>query len=215
MTTDASGAVNYDAIVKQGHSKGVVVHTKNFATKEKFFDADELQRPTEEEEEETAKKTADLIQAKLNKKASESNPAAKAAPEKAKYIRYTPANQTGAFNSGASHRIIRMVEAPKDPLEPAKFKNVKTHGVPGSPPVPVLHSPPRNLSKEERDAWKIPPCISNWKNPKGYMISLDKRIATDGRGLQDNNINDNFAKFSEGKQKVEPDTLTPSSVVHR
>lgn len=91
-----------------------------------------------------------------------------------------------------------MVEAPKDPLEPPKFKNTKSHGVPGSPPVPVLHSPPRNLSKEERDAWKIPPCISNWKNAKGFMISLDKRVATDGRGLQDNNINDSFAKFSEG-----------------
>ena len=31
----------------------------------------------------------------------------------------------------------------------------------------------------------IPPCISNWKNNKGYTIPLDKRLAADGRGLQD------------------------------
>jgi SNW domain-containing protein 1 len=43
----------------------------------------------------------------------------------------------------------------------------------------------------------IPPCISNWKNNKGFTIPLDKRLAADGRGLQDIHINDNFAKFSE------------------
>jgi SNW domain-containing protein 1 len=31
----------------------------------------------------------------------------------------------------------------------------------------------------------IPPCISNWKNNKGFTIPLDKRLAADGRGLQD------------------------------
>ena len=46
-------------------------------------------------------------------------------------------------------------------------------------------------------AWKIPPCISNWKNTKGYTIPLDKRLAADGRGLQEVTINDNFAKFAE------------------
>ena len=30
--------------------------------------------------------------------------------------------------------------------------------------------------------WKIPPCVSNWKNAKGYTIPLDKRLAADGRG---------------------------------
>ncbi len=41
------------------------------------------------------------------------------------YIKYTPAQQGPAFNSGESNRIIRMVEMPKDPLEPPKFKNKK------------------------------------------------------------------------------------------
>ncbi|KAI3685400.1 hypothetical protein L6452_34642 [Arctium lappa] len=44
---------------------------------------------------------------------------------------------------------------------------------------------------------EIPPCISNWKNLKGYTIPLDKHLAADGRGLQEVQINDNFAKLSE------------------
>jgi SNW domain-containing protein 1 len=39
--------------------------------------------------------------------------------------------------------------------------------------------------------------VSNWKNPKGYTVPLDKRLAADGRGLQDVVINDKFAQFSE------------------
>jgi len=38
----------------------------------------------------------------------------------------------------------------------------------------------------DQQAWKIPPCISNWKNVGGYTIPLDKRLAADGRGLQVN-----------------------------
>jgi SNW domain-containing protein 1 len=38
------------------------------------------------------------------------------------YIRYTPSQQAGNFNSGAQQRIIRMVEAQQDPMEPPKFK---------------------------------------------------------------------------------------------
>ena len=67
----------------------------------------------------------------------------------------------------------------------------------GSPPVPVMHSPPRAVSAKEQQDWKIPPCISNWKNAKGYTIPLDKRLAADGRGLQETAINDGFAKFTE------------------
>jgi SNW domain-containing protein 1 len=36
-----------------------------------------------------------------------------------------------------------------------------------------------------------------WKNSKGFTIPLDKRVAADGRGLQDIQINDKFAQFSE------------------
>ena len=53
------------------------------------------------------------------------------------------------------------------------------------------------VSVQDQADWKIPPCISNWKNAKGYTIPLDKRLAADGRGLQQIHINENFAKLAE------------------
>lgn len=84
-----------------------------------------------------------------------------------------------------------------DPMEPPKHKHKKVPRGPGSPPPPVLHSPPRKLTVADQQAWKIPPCISNWKNARGYTIPLDKRLAADGRGLQEVTINNKFATFSE------------------
>ena len=82
-------------------------------------------------------------------------------------------------------------------MEPPKHLLQKALRGPGSPPVPVLHSPPRKLTVEDRQSWKIPPCISNWKNARGYTIPLDKRLAADGRGLQEVTINNKFAMLSE------------------
>jgi hypothetical protein len=90
-----------------------------------------------------------------------------------------------------------MVEAQVDPMEPPKHKHKKVPRGSGSPPVPVLHSPPRKLTVEDQQAWKIPPCVSNWKNARGYTIPLDKRLAADGRGLQETTINNKFATLSE------------------
>ena len=90
-----------------------------------------------------------------------------------------------------------MVEAPVDPMEPPKFKHKRVPRGPPSPPAPVMHSPPRKITVKDQNDWKIPPCISNWKNIKGYTIPLDKRLAADGRGLQEVQISDNFAKLSE------------------
>ncbi|KAI3864907.1 hypothetical protein MKW92_048023 [Papaver armeniacum] len=60
-----------------------------------------------------------------------------------------------------------------------------------------MQSPPRPLTVKDYQDFKIPPCISNWKSPKGYTIPLDKRLAADGRGLQEIKFNDNFAKLAE------------------
>jgi SNW domain-containing protein 1 len=90
-----------------------------------------------------------------------------------------------------------MVEAQVDPLEPPKHKHTKAPRGPPSPPVPVLHSPPRKLTVADQQAWKIPPCVSNWKNARGFIIPLDKRIAADGRNLQEVTINNKFATMAE------------------
>lgn len=111
-----------------------------------------------------------------------------------KFIKYTPTQTQG--RSGTS-RIIRMVELPIDPFEPPKQGFKRLPPKPPSPPPPVMHSPPRKITKDDREKWTIPPCISNWKNAKGYTIPLDKRLAADGRGLQEPEINENFAKFAE------------------
>jgi SNW domain-containing protein 1 len=100
-------------------------------------------------------------------------------------------------NPDAKQRIIRVVEAQVDPMEPPKHRIKKVPRGGGSPPVPVLHSPPRSLTVKDQQAWKIPPCVSNWKNARGYTIPLDKRLAADGRGLQDVTINNKFASLSE------------------
>merc|ERR1719162_798279 len=83
-------------------------------------------------------------------------------------------------------------------MSPPRFKiNKKIPRGPPSPPPPVHHSPARKLTAKDQKDWKIPPCVSNWKNIAGYTIPLDKRLAADGRNLQDVAVNDKFAALSE------------------
>jgi SNW domain-containing protein 1 len=97
------------------------------------------------------------------------------------YIRYTPASTSDE----GKQRIIKMSTVAEDPLEPPRFKHKKIPRANDEPPPPVMQSPPRRATVQEQKDWQIPPCISNWKNNKGYTIPLDKRLAADGRGLQD------------------------------
>jgi len=156
-------------------------------------------KPDEEEVEETTQRTKEALEKIVNGKIAAAQPVAKsiAAKKEPTYIRYTPSQQGASYNSGAKQRVIRLIEMPKDPLEPPKFRHKRVPKGPPSPPVPVMHSPPRKVTVKDQQEWKIPPCISNWKNSKGYTIPLDKRLAADGRGLQDVHINDNFAKLTE------------------
>lgn len=41
--------------------------------------------------------------------------------------------------------------------------------------------------------WKVPPCISNWRNSRGFTIPIHMRLAVDGRSLQHHTINESFA----------------------
>ncbi|CAH1793188.1 unnamed protein product, partial [Owenia fusiformis] len=201
MTLDAQGKIKYDAIAKYGHAKDKVVHTKfgDLVPKPMSDDDPELQRPDDEEIGDNTERTRQALEKLVQGKISAAMPvraAEKQAP--AQYIRYTPSQQGMAFNSGAKQRVIRMVEVQSDPMEPPKFKtNKKIPRGPPSPPAPVMHSPNRKVTVKEQQEWKIPPCISNWKNARGYTIPLDKRLAADGRGLQGVHINENFAKMAE------------------
>ncbi|KAK0211060.1 SKIP/SNW domain-containing protein [Desarmillaria ectypa] len=201
LQVDSEGNVRYDAIAHQGQRpdkhiqsqfKDLVplLHRKDLEDSDRSMD-----RPSEEEVQATADKTRAALEKLVNGKIKAAQP--KNVPDsqgKTTFIRYTPGQQNG---DGLKQRIIKMSEIVEDPLEPPRFKHKKIPRGPPSPPPPVLRSPPRKATAAEQKEWMIPPCISNWKNNKGFTIPLDKRLAADGRGLQDIHINDNFAKFSE------------------
>lgn len=186
---DQNGKIKYDAIAKQGHGKDKIVYSsinQLLPAEVLSEDHESIQRPDEETIADITETTRRALEKLTSQKIAAAMPvrhAEKSAP--AQYIRYTPSQQGDAFNSGAKQRVIRMVEAQVDPMEPPKFKiNKKIPRGPPSPPAPVLHSPSRKVTVKEQKEWKVPPCISNWKNAKGYTIPLDKRLAADGRGLQ-------------------------------
>ena len=81
-----------------------------------------------------------------------------------------------------------MVDMPKDFLEPPKLKHKRILKAFGSPPIPLMHSPPRPPTMQDQLDWKVPPCISNWTNSKGYTTPLDKRLAADGRVVEEDTL---------------------------
>lgn len=113
------------------------------------------------------------------------------------YVRYEPKSNALGRNPAIQQRIVKIVEQQVDPLAPSMFRNKKAPPVPAEAPAPIMRSPPRKLTKEEQQTWKIPPCVSNWKNPKGFVVPLDKRVGADGRGLRDTTVNDRFAALAE------------------
>lgn len=202
LQVDAEGKVKYDAIARQGHGENRIIHTsfKDLIPLRQQAEAGNLSldRPTQDEVAESTERT----KAALEKLVSGAVAAQKPKNVKGRnreeptYVRYTPANQMGDM-SKKNDRIFKIMPKQQDPMEPPKFKHKKIPRGPPSPPPPVMHSPPRKLTAEDQEAWKIPPAISNWKNPKGYTVPLDKRLAADGRALQDVTINDKFAQFAE------------------
>lgn len=194
---DEQGELRYDVLARVGHSSTRVLQTRLEDMLPSVEQREWVKPPAEEiarQTEATKAALEKILQGKI--KASQATSAGKsgsgdgsAASGKDSFVRLTTKDQ--------KQRIVRVVEAPRDPFEPPKFHHKRIPRPPPSPPAPVLHSPPRKVTKEEQESWKIPPCISNWKNAKGYTIPLDKRLAADGRGLIEHTINPNFASFAE------------------
>ncbi|KAK5682975.1 mRNA splicing protein [Elasticomyces elasticus] len=203
IQVDGEGKVKYDAIARRGHSDTRVIHAsfKDLIPLRQRADAGEinLERPSAEEEQAAKERTQKALQSLVDGTLAAQKPKnvkGTSRPEPT-FVRYTPANQMGD-NSKKQDRILKIVQRQIDPMEPPKHKVKKIPRGPPSPPPPIMHSPPRKLTAEDQEAWRIPPPVSNWKNPKGYTVPLDKRLAADGRGLQDVTINDKFAQFAEG-----------------
>ncbi|EAN32794.1 SKIP/SNW domain protein [Theileria parva strain Muguga] len=184
---DPEGRPMYEQVITQNVRKGKITYTKPSDQKEKSFTSDQLVRPSDETVKENLEKTKEALQMALSSRTVQT-----VTKSESEVFRYTP-NQ----KSDVGQRLIKMTTKVIDPLEPSNIRHKKMPANPPSPPPPVLHSPPRKLTKEDQMNWKIPPCVSNWKNQKGYTLPIDKRVQADGRRLREVVINDKFASLSE------------------
>eukprot|EP00118_Oscarella_pearsei_P004831 m.21247 g.21247 ORF g.21247 m.21247 type:complete len:359 (+) comp28151_c0_seq6:45-1121(+) len=162
---DSEGKIKYDVLAKQGQRRDKVVHThfKDLLpmSLREGEDKVDLSRPDDEEVQKTTEKTKNALEKLVSTKIAAAMPTH--VPEQAseaQYIRYTPAQQGQAFNSGAQQRIISMVEKSHsmEPLTiPVKIANIFSDILativlkgcprgPLSPPVPILHSPSERVS---------------------------------------------------------------------
>lgn len=202
LQVDGEGRVKYDALARRGHNDTRIVHTsfKDLIPLRQRADAGEisLAKPTDEEVQAAKERTQRALQTLVDGTLAAQKPKNVKGTSRAEptFVRYTPADQMGD-RGRKQDRIMKIVQQQQDPMEPPKHKIKKVPRGPPSPPPPVMHSPPRKLTKEDQEAWILPPAVSNWKNAKGYTVPLDKRLAADGRGLQDVTINDRFAQFAE------------------
>ncbi|KAF2797981.1 hypothetical protein K505DRAFT_297375 [Melanomma pulvis-pyrius CBS 109.77] len=202
MRVDNEGKTKYDEIARRGHGDSRIIQAsfKDLIPLRQRADAGELdlERPSQELVEATKERTALALQSLVAGQTAAQRPkmVKGRTKEEPTFVRFTPTAQMGESHVNKT-RILKIQKKQIDPMEPPKFKHKRIPRGPPSPPPPVLHSPPRKLTAEDQELWKIPPPISNWKNPKGYTVPLDKRLAADGRGLQDITINDKFSQFSE------------------
>jgi len=148
----------------------------------KVLDADAKERQS--------KRTREAIESRIKGFGDSTLSSSASATNKAKFVKYAAAGMN-------NQRVVKVQSIQEDPMNPSTLKLKKIPMDKKGEMAAVTQSPPRHLSDEEKAAWIIPASVSNWKNPKGYTIPLDKRLAADGRGLVDVKINDNFAKFSE------------------
>ena len=208
VATDEDGVPDFQKnLLNQGSNKQMIVHTKVSSLIGSSAEDDDLARPSDEAIAALTQKTREAMEKKVNRKIAYALPGK--LPEgslpgdvkPAEFYKYTPVEPlTGRV---LDQRVIHMVEVEQDPLDPPKFRHLKVPAAFNDDPVPILHSPPRKVTVQDQQDWKIPPCISNWKNARGYTIPLDKRLAADGRGLQQTVVNDRFATFAEALQVAE------------
>lgn len=205
LTLETDGKVNYDNLLHQrGQKKNVFSKSSDLVEYKGPIEAEILMKPSEEEELECTEKTKQALEKLVNGKIATARPkqlAETRAP--AQYIRYTPQQSAISGAPEAQQRVVRVVETARDPLDPSTFRVKKVPAGAGSPPVPVMHSPPRKLTKDEVKEWYIPPSVSNWENRSGFTIALDKRLAADGRNLIQPTINPRIAEFSKVLHAVE------------
>lgn len=184
-------------VAKEGRISG-------FASHEKARNRECLRRPTESKELEIYEKTKKALDLVLDRKQDALHKFKECTKKtNTEFIKYKSSPDTIGYDPRFAERIIKVVERPKDPLELPMFRNRIIGGTKREEMVPILRPPSKKLTQEEIKEWSIPPSISNWKNPMGYTVPLDKRVQADTRDLIDISINDRFASLSESLQMAE------------
>ena len=158
----------------------------------------DLSKPSKEQTEKTIKETTEALE-KLSKTRIKSyknikNPnfiSQSTILNNTKILKYTSNNN--------NQKIIQITNVPEDPFDNFKFKHQKVarKNAEQKDYVPILHSPSKKLTYEDIQNWKVPPCVSISKNPKGLVIPLDIRLANDGRNQREFKVNKNFSKLSD------------------
>ena len=197
MSVTNDGRVQFDSLLTQGGKKAML--TRPVDATAQWFGPGQKVKPSDEDEAVNIVRTKKALEEALDKVNSETqlDRATRSAIVKPEFFRYTPGNQGVGHNSDCQQRMIKMVEKQADPLDPPKFRHKRMPRGPPSPPPAILHSPPKKLTLQDQQEWKVPPCVSSWKNQKGYTIPLDKRLVADGRNLEFSSVNDKFTALSE------------------
>ena len=115
LTTDSSGKARHDLIASVGQREGKTVNSSKDAIVAKQLDEDQLAKPDADAAAENTERTRLALEAMVNSKAAAAHGSldrALADKKEPQYIRYTPSSQGAAHASGATNRVIRMVEAP-------------------------------------------------------------------------------------------------------
>lgn len=206
LPRDEAGLPNFHALAHAGENATRIVHSSPDALVEKPRHGYNLEMPSQEEIDETTRRTRAALEPLVAGKeaaAKTKNFRGAEAKRNAEFVRYTAASTNTSDGTASQQRVIKMMQAPIDPMEPPRFALKKTPARPPSPPVPVLHSPERKPTREEVADWAVPPAISNWKNNRGYTVPLDKRLAASNVGGEEQKINDRFATLAEAMYQAE------------
>ena len=197
VTTDSRGTIQNTALARHGVRDGKTVYSKYSDLVPKEYNEQDLQRPCETELEDKVEAARKALMAKIAAKTAGNRPGqGPAAGGDSQYFQYNASETAGGLHR-VQNRMVKMVSAQKDPLEPAKFKAKRAPAGPPSPPAPILHSPSRKVTQEDQVNWKVPACISASKNPKSYIIPLDKRLAAEGASAPEVHNSERVAELSK------------------
>ncbi|KAH0793737.1 puff-specific protein Bx42 [Histomonas meleagridis] len=100
-------------------------------------------------------------------------------------------------NNEKEEYVVRVAEKRVDPLDPSRFRNRKPISLQKEDPAPILTAPTEKLTEDEQRYWAIPVCVSNWRNPEGYVIPMDKRVGADARRFEQPQMSDKFTVFTK------------------